>query len=315
MDQALLTTKDIIGRMYMALEASANLSWANRVGMYFASTQETENYKWLGMSPAMREWIGGRNAKSLSVNGVSLTNVPYEATLEFNKRDLRRDKTGQIQVRIDDLARRANSHWASLLSTLIIAGESTVCYDGQYFFDTDHSEGSSGTQSNDLSSSTYSELNVTTPTNPTAAELADVILKMIQHIYSLKDDQGEPINETAKQFLLMVPVAFWGAALKATTSQNLNTGSGVVENSLTGKAFGIEVVANPRLTWTTELALFAVDGSTKPFILQEEQGINVAAIAEGSELEFNSGIHRYGIDASRTVGYGFWQNAVLATLS
>lgn len=315
MDQALLGTKDIIGRFYMALEASANQSWANRVGMYFPSTQETENYKWLGMSPAMRQWIGGRQAKSLSVNGVSLTNVPYEATLEFNKRDLRRDKTGQIQVRIDDLARRANSHWASLLSALIIAGEDTVCYDGEYFFDTDHSEGSSGSQSNDLSSSNYSELNVTTPTNPTASELADVILKMIQHIYSLKDDQGEPINENALQFLLMVPIPFWGAALKAVTSQNLNTGSGVVENSLTGKAFKIDVVPNPRLTWTTKLALCAVDGSTKPFILQEEEGIQISAIGEGSELEFNTGIHRYGIDASRTVGYGFWQNAVLATLS
>ena len=32
-----------------------------------------------------------------------------------------------------------------------INGEATVCYDGQYFFDTDHVEGDSGTQSNDLS--------------------------------------------------------------------------------------------------------------------------------------------------------------------
>lgn len=315
MDQSALGTKDIIGRFYLALEAAKNQAWANRIGMYFPSNQETENYKWLGMSPAMRQWIGGRQAKSLQANGISLTNVPYEATLEFNKRDMKRDKTGQIQVRIDDLARRANSHWNSLLSTLIIAGEDTVCYDGEYFFDTDHSEGSSGSQSNDLAVGDYSEMNVTTPANPTAAELADVILKMLQHIYSLKDDQGEPMNEEALEFTLMTPVNMWGAALKALTANNLNTGSGVVENSLTGKAFKITPVCNPRLTWTTKLALFRTDASSKPFILQEEEGISISAIAEGSELEFNEGIHRYGIEASRTVGYGFWQQAVLATLS
>ena len=48
-------------------------------------------------------------------------------------------------------ADRTVSHWASLLSTLIVNGESATCYDEQYFFDTDHSEGESGTQSNVIS--------------------------------------------------------------------------------------------------------------------------------------------------------------------
>ena len=64
---------------------------------------------------------------------------------------MRRDKTGQIDIRIREQVQRAQAHWAKLLSDLIIAAESTVCYDGQYFFDTDHSEGDSGTQDNDLS--------------------------------------------------------------------------------------------------------------------------------------------------------------------
>ncbi|MFK5283404.1 Mu-like prophage major head subunit gpT family protein, partial [Lacticaseibacillus paracasei] len=82
-------------------------------------------------------------------NSLSITNKHYENTLEVALRDLRRDKTGQIQARIQDFADRQLTHWASLLSTLIINAPSTVCYDGQFYFDTDHSEGSSGTQSND----------------------------------------------------------------------------------------------------------------------------------------------------------------------
>ena len=51
-----------------------------------------------------------------------------------------------------ELAERGRTHYASLLSTLIVNGATTVCYDGQYFFDTDHSEGASGTQSNKIDS-------------------------------------------------------------------------------------------------------------------------------------------------------------------
>lgn len=312
-DLSVLSTRDIIGRFYMALESAANLSWASKIGMYFESDQETENYKWLGMSPMLRQWLGGRKVKSLRTNGVSITNQPYEATLEIARKDLKRDKTGQVQIRIDDLARRTNQHWNKLLTTLIETGESTACYDGQFFFDTDHSEGDSGTLSNDLSSSDYSELNIGTATNPTANELANVILKMIQHIKTLKDDQGEPLNEEAKEFLVMVPTPFFGAAFQAITLNNLNTGSGVVDNPL--KGFNLTLQENARSTWTTKLALFRTDAPAKPFILQEEEKVEIQAVAEGSELEFNTDTHHYGVKSSRNVGFGFWQYAMLATLS
>jgi len=39
----------------------------------------------------------------------------------------------------------------------------------------------------------------------------------------------------------------------------------------------------------------------------------VAAVAEGSELEFDKDIHRYGIKAIRNVGYGYWQKGCLVT--
>lgn len=314
-DMSQLSSRDVIGRFFLALEAANTQTWANRVGMLFKSDQATENYKWLGMSPMLREWIGGRNAKGLRQTGVSITNKKFEATLAIDKDDLRRDKTGQVQVRIDDLARRANQHWNSLLSTLIINGESVACYDGQFFFDTDHSEGDSGTQTNDLAVGDYSELNVATATNPTANELADVIVKMVQHLFGFKDDQGEPLNEDANEFIVMVPVPFYGAALQAVTSKNLNTGSGVRDNPVASGAFKVNVVANARLTWTTKLALFRTDASAKPFILQEETGPTMQAVAEGSEHEFKHREHLYGVEADRNVGYGFWQHAVLATLS
>jgi len=310
-----LSSRAIIGRFYETLEASLGKSWISKVAMLFPSNQEFETYKWLGFSPALREWIGGRQAKGLRENGITIENKKFEATLELDVDDLRRDKTGQIQVRIDELADRVNEHWAKLLSTLLINAESQVCYDGQFFFDTDHSEGDSGNQTNDLVTGDYSELNVATPTNPTANELANVILKLVQHFYGLKDDQGEPMNELARTFLVMVPVPFWGAALQAVRSNLLNTGSGSIDNPLKNAEVTINVVANARLTWTTKLAIFRTDGRAKPLIMQEEEKIKMQAIAEGSEEEFKNNRHLYGVKAIRNVGYGYWQHAVLATLS
>jgi hypothetical protein len=46
--------------------------------------------------------------------------------LEVLLDELRRDKTGQIMTRMQELADRAQTHWASLLSALLIAAPSTI---------------------------------------------------------------------------------------------------------------------------------------------------------------------------------------------
>jgi len=71
-------------------------AWINAISNYFTSDQASEEYAWLGMSPVMREWIGGRNAKGFRENNLTIKNKHYEATLEYLVRDLRRDKTGHI---------------------------------------------------------------------------------------------------------------------------------------------------------------------------------------------------------------------------
>jgi phage major head subunit gpT-like protein len=257
----------------------------------------------------MREWIGGRHAKGLRENGITIANKKFEATLEIPVDWIRRDKTGQINVRVNELARRANAHWAALLSTLIIAGENTVCYDGQYFFDDDHLEGDSGSQSNDIS---YDSVSTTVPT---AAEMQSAILTAIQAMYGFKDDQGQPLNEDAKAFRVMVPVPFWQASCTALGATVIGGTSNVVQavGSLGGLTVALDV--NPRLTWTTKFAVFRADGDVSAFIRQEEEGVSIAAIAEGSELEFTDDVHQYGIKAMRNVGFGYWQKACLVTLT
>ena len=310
MSAASLSSRAIIGEFYNTLEQNTGAVWVPGTSMLVTSDQESETYKWLGMAPDMREWVGGRVAKGFRDNGITIVNKTFEATLEVLLDEIRRDKTGQVMVRVRELAGRTNAHWAKLLSTLIIAGEAAVCYDGQYFFDTDHAEGDSGTQSNDIDS------NIGTTTAPTAAEMETSILKAVEAIIGFKDDQGEPMNEEATSFLVMVPVPFMSAAAAALKNPVITDGSGSRTNTITNLGgFSFELAVNPRLTWTTKFATFRTDGMTKPFIRQEEEGVTVSAIAEGSELEFRENKHHYGVKAIRNVGYGYWQHACLTTMT
>lgn len=315
MDQSALSSRAIIGMYYEALEADAGMGWIDGVSNYFTSDQESETYKWLGMPPAMREWIGGRNAKGFTTNGISIANKHFETTIEIALKDLRRDKTGQLRARASELAERANTHFASLLSTLIVNGESTACYDGQYFFDTDHSEGASGSQSNDITTD-ISALPAAVHgavTAPSPEEMQQAILKSISQMFTLLDDRGEPLNEMARSFLVMVPVGLWTATQSALSMvRQAGASTFAVED------FQVRAAVNPRLTaagWTDKFATFRLDGSIKPLIRQEEQANQLKVKDESSEYAFDNDAIQVGLDAWRNVGYGRWQGAVLNQLT
>jgi hypothetical protein len=266
----------------------------------------------------MRDWVGGRQAKGFTTNGLTIENKHFEATLEIPLVDLRRDKTGQIEVRINELADRTNTHWAQLLSKLLIGGESTVCYDEQYYFDTDHKEGKNAAQSNKIQVdlTQFSEQidggKVGSPGSPSEAALRMAILRTIQQIISFTDDQGEPMNENANKFLVVVPTSLWYLA-KAAIAVPLSVGGSTNMVKILGD-IDISISPNPRLDWNDKFAIFRTDSAVKPFIRQEERGIQLKAIAEGSELEFKHDKHWYGVDTWRNVGYGFWQHACLTKM-
>ncbi len=301
-----LTSRAVVGRFYRRLEEYARSAWWTRLAMHFASNQEAETYRWLGMVPQVREWVGGRKVRPLRSQGITLVNKTWEATVRVDADEQRRDKTGQIMVRINELARRVATHPNKLLTTLMLGGATANGYDGQPFFSTSHAEGDSGTQSNSISH------DVTTVTLPTEAEMQEAIVKGIAQIMSVKDDQGEPMNEAAHEFLVMAPMNFLAPTLAALAGKVI---AGTTNPLAAGEPFRVDWVANPRLTWTDKFAIFRTDGSARPFIFQEELPVQIQVLAEGSELEVNENQHQYGVKAIHEAGYGYWQDACLVTLT
>ena len=118
------------------------------VAMTVPSGGKSVDYKWLGDFPMMQEWLGDRVIKDLSAFHYEIVNKSYEATVEVDRDDIADDQIGVYTPMIQGLGQAAKVHPDILVFALLAAGFSTLCFDGQYFFDTDHPVGT-GTASND----------------------------------------------------------------------------------------------------------------------------------------------------------------------
>ncbi len=310
-----LGTRDIIGTFFARLEADPAFAIINALAWFNRDTdQEVEKYKWLGQVPMMREWIGGRKAKGFNDFGYEIQNRKYEATLAVAIPDMERDKTAQIMTRIQELAQAANLNKWSLLAELIKLGGSKLCYDGQFFFDTDHQEGDSGVQSNSI---TY---DVADPAIPTAKEMQQAIFNSISQMLMFKNDQGEPMNEFAKSFMVMVPILYFQSALAAVTATQLDQGETNPLSKLKENGYNIDVAPAPRLgvgvgPWTDKFATFRTDSPMKPFIIQEEKPLSMKHLDETSEHAIKEDEVLFTVDSREGAGYGLWQYAVQTQLN
>jgi len=319
MDQSILSSRAVLGMYFARLELPNAAGWIDGVSNLFNSDQASEDYPFLGQVPRMREWIGGRNAKGLRGNNLTIKNKHYEATLEIALTDLRRDKTPQIQARIGEFAGEGDAHWSTLVSDLIIAAPAAVCYDGEYYFDTDHPNiFDANTTSNDITVD-ISALPAAVHgvvTAPSVEEMQQSIIKGIAQILSFKDDRGRPMNSNAKSFLVTVPLGLWITAVAAvsavTTAAMQNNANPNVLAALKGIQIDVQMV--PELTWTDSFAVWRTDSPIKGIIRQNETDPQVKMKDESSEYAFDNDAIQIGIDAWRGADYGLWQRACYVTM-
>lgn len=102
------------------------------------STTKTNEYSWLGELPGMREWLGDRQANQLKGHGYSIDNKDFEHTIEVKRTDIEDDNIGQYSMMFTAQGRAAGAHPDQLVFGALANGHTSLCYDGQYFFDTDH---------------------------------------------------------------------------------------------------------------------------------------------------------------------------------
>lgn len=264
------------------------------------STKDKESYKWLGSIPKMREWGTGRLARGVRTESYDVENLKYESTLEIDRDEIDDDQTGQIRVRVQELAVRAATHKDYLLSQLLINGATSGynSYDGVTFFNDAHVSGDSGNQDNKLAPAAVA------PTDPTVAEFKTAFKAALAAMAGLKDDVGDPMSISGGTGLVcVVPPSMYLTALEALNAT-------IISNTTNVLAGAARVIAFPWLTLATQWFLLKTDGVLRPFIFQDREPVEFTALENQSDEGFRREKYLYGVRARYRLTYGMWQYTV-----
>jgi phage major head subunit gpT-like protein len=109
-----------------------------RIAQVVPSTTRDQQYGWMKSLPGMREWIGDRVIQNVSTSDYTIKNKPFESTVSVNRDDIEDDNLGVYSGLFTEMGRVAATQPDRMVWPLLTAGFSTPCYDGQFFFDTDH---------------------------------------------------------------------------------------------------------------------------------------------------------------------------------
>lgn len=267
------------------------------------STGADEQYGWLGGMPGVREWLGERQFNTLRAGNFTLANKEWENSVGILKNDIDDDRLGMYGPVLEQLGMEAAMHPDELLITLLEAAESTACFDGQYFFDTDHSWGDSGTQDNDL---TYA---AATGTTPTTDEFKAAFRAAVTALLGFKNDRGKLLNRPTvtrlSNLTLAVPLALRATAYDAVESTMLSNSTNVVIDRP-------NIVCLPSLASSAKFYVFNTGAILRPFVFQARRPL--ARQMKGmDDREFKD--VKFMTDARYNMGYLAWWNAVLTTFT
>jgi len=247
----------------------------------------------------MREWGTGRVSRGLRTESYSVENLKYESTLEVDRDEISDDQTGQIRMRVAEMADRAATHKDFLTAQLLINGEASGfnSYDGVPFFNENHTSGSSGLQSNKLNS------NALDTDDPTTEEFRRSLRVAIGAMINFKDDQADPMSTTATGFACVVPPNMYISALEAVNAT-------VVANTTNTLQGAARVIPFPWLTSAIKWYLLKTDAAIRPFIFQDREPVEFTALTGESDEGFRREKFLYGVRARYRLTYGYWQYAV-----
>lgn len=295
-----LGSRAIIGAFNKRLEELSQASWVGLLATSFTSNQESESYDFLSDAPAMTEWKGPRTRSTLKNFEFTIKNKKFTSGLDIDEDDFRRDKTGQILIRINDLAARAAQLPMKILTTLMNTNGNA--YDGVAMWHaTNHVTLSGAIVANAVTQA------AATGTLPTNEEAVAGIISAINNLTSFLDDAGEPRNEFATSFAIMCPPVLYPPLIAAVSLLTLAAGA---QNPLKATEWKISVIKNARLTNAADCFIFRTDSDVKGLVWQDEVPAIMQALVEGSDYHIEHDMRAYFVKRVCNGGYGRFDQSV-----
>lgn len=262
-----------------------------KIATIIPSTAKQESYNWLGAVPNMEEWLGPRTYSDLLAHNFTIVNKHFQAAIKVDIDDLEDDNYDQIKPRIQELSQVAQNYYDQLVEEQLASGFTALCYDGQYFFDTDHSEGASGTQSN----------------KGTSAFTPAVYGTTRAAMRRLKNDQGRPMK--IRPGMLVVPPEMAEGTAKQTLQGDWIPGTANRDTNVY-KGTAELYAGGDYLTDANNWFLLDVSRPIKPLALQDRKKPEFVAVdALNADSVFENNEAKYGVDMRCNTGFMLWQLA------
>lgn len=285
MSATLLNRGRIKQAFAQAIEANPLAQVVGSIANEITSDVQSERYAVPFATPRFTERKGPKTNELLGAYTFDVANKLYDAAVAIEDLDALFDQTGVWNTVVGELAESAALlKWELLVEQMNNGnGAGYLSYDGQYFYDTDHSIGLSGTQVNNVTNSHVPVLDVTTTSNVTPEEMSDILTKCAAYMMGYKDDKGRPTNRMIRKFVAVLPTAMFGSGLTAIYANNLTSGKTNIIPALSAGGYSFDVVIEPDLSSSTVGYLHAVVDSRKPFILQTARDFRPHILDDTSE--------------------------------
>ncbi len=292
----MLVNKDNLTAVFINLKTIFNKAFDAAPSLWEKTTMKVpsgssqNDYAWLSRFPKMRKWLGDKVIKQLAAFKYTIVNDDWEATVEVDRNDVDDDNIGIYAPQAQEAGFSAKQLPDEIDAELKNNAFENLCYDGQFFYDTDH----------EVAGASVSNLGTATLSAATTAGAAASYGAARLAIMSFKDDEGRPLGLIPD--LLEVPPALEATAKLLLENEKLTDES---PNPYRGTA---TLLVNPRLTSSTAWFLHVTSRPLKPYIYQERKApVFVQQTGEETDNVFMRKKFRFGAEARAAGGYGLWQ--------
>lgn len=258
--------------------------------MLVPSGSSQNDYAWLSRFPRMRKWLGDKVIKSLAAFKYTIVNDDWETTVEVDRNDIEDDQIGIYAPMAQEAGFSSKQLPDEIDADLKNGAFAGICYDGQYFYDTDHP----------VAGASVSNKGTAALSAATTAAAAASYGAARTAIMSITDDEGRPLALIPD--VLEVPPALEATARLICESDKLTDQS---PNPYYGRA---RVLVNPRLTSSTAWFLHVTNRPLKPFVFQQRKApVFVSQTDMNADNVFMRKNYLFGAEARCAGGYGLWQ--------
>lgn len=263
--------------------------------MKVPSGSSQNDYSWLSRFPKMRKWLGDKVIRALSAFKYTVVNDDFEATVEVDRNDIEDDQIGLYGPQAQEAGYSSRQLPDELVTELKDNAFDHTCYDGQYFYDTDHPVGNAITGVASVSNTGTAALS--------AASLAAAQASLgaaIKAIMNFTDDEGRKLGLVPDMLEVGTDIMEAGEILCNNPKLSDDTPNPYYKK--------LTLKVNPRLSNASQWMVHVTKRPLKPFIYQERKApVFVSQTSMENDDVFNRKKYKFGAEARAAAGYGLWQ--------